>query len=496
MKICVLALVLVASTAFAHLGSPDVYLESDAGPYHLLVSVSPPAMVPGVAQVQIRVTSGAVDSVTITPVYVNGKDQGLPPAPDAMRSSAGDRRWFTGNVWLMDSGVWELRTELAGPQGIGKLAIPVPVYARRTLPMERGLGLSLFGLMLALAISIISIAGAAAREGIVPATMTPSSRNLRLGRIAMAISAVTVATIVMLGNWWWDAKAADLRHTMLYNAPPLDVSYQADELTLEIGQNYWHKTREDQWSMSLIPDHGHLMHMFLLRVPAMDRFYHLHPEQVREGVFRAKLPAVPSGSYKIFADIVRGTGFPETMVSEIDLPDVSGEPFSGDDSGVTATAFENSARLMTVSSLPDGGRMVWEQGGAALKAGQISWLQFHVEDDKQRPVDDLEPYMGMMGHAEFVRSDLSVFAHIHPAGSVPMSSLMIAQKNSEMLTNHAAMEHGSMDRGSIIYGPTLRSPGVVSFPYGFPRPGNYRLFVQVKEHGVVETGVFDAHVQD
>jgi hypothetical protein len=35
----------------------------------------------------------------------------------------------------------------------------------------------------------------------------------------------------------------------------------------------------------------------------------------------------------------------------------------------------------------------------------------------------------------------------------------------------------------------------VGFPYGFPKTGDYRIFVQIKRAGQVETGVFDIHVQ-
>ncbi|HZW94508.1 MAG TPA: hypothetical protein VFF64_16275 [Candidatus Eremiobacteraceae bacterium] len=476
-----LALLTVTSTAFAHVGSPDVYFEGDAGPYHLLLTVNPPAMVPGIAQVQVRVTSGAVSSINIAPVYVNGKDQGMPPTADLMQASAIDPQCFIGKVWLMDSGSWEVRVEALGTHGIGKLAVPVPVFARRILPMQKALGTLLFVLMLFLCVGIVSIAGAAAREGGLPAAAIPSPRNRRLGRIAMAISVVLVVTIVALGNWWWNAQAADLKKNTLYSAPPLRATFDGtDKLMLQMDEDVWHKTRKDQWSMNLIPDHGHLMHAFLLRLPGMDRFYHLHPEQASEGSFTLTLPTIPSGRYKIFADIVRGNGFPETMVSEITLPDVIGRSFSDDDSGVDTSAFEPSAPATNISPLADGGRMIWEQDRAELKAGQVSWFRFRVEDARHEPVNDLEPYMGMAGHAEFVRADLSVFAHIHPAGSVPMASLMIAQKNSGLPMDHSS-RHSLTDE--------------ISFPYGFPQAGDYRLFVQIKRRGQVQTGVFDAHVQ-
>lgn len=481
----VLLLLLLPVNPFsdAHVGSPDVYFEGTAGPYRLLVTIKPPAMVPGIAEVQVCVTSGAAGSIRVAPVYVNGKDQGLPPASDFLEPSAADPGWFSGKVWLMESGSWEVRLEVAGNQGNGKLAVPVAVFARRTLPMEKTLGTLLFGLMLFLAIGIVSIAGAAAREGGLQAGAIPSLRNRHLGRIAVAVTAVVVVAFLALGNWWWNSEAANLKQRVLYSPPPLRASLSNEhgvyELTLRIEEDFWHKTRSDEWSMGLIPDHGHLLHVFLLAVPALDRFYHLHPEQASNGTFSAALPAIPAGRYQIFADIVRGTGFPETLVSEIDLPNIEGQSFSGDDSGVATSPFGSPAAAENVAQLSGGDRMVWERGAVTLRAGQVCWLRFHIEDAEHKSVKDLEPYMGMAGHAELVRSDLSVFAHIHPAGSVPMASLMIVEQDLGIPMDHS-------ERHAL--------PAELAFPYGFPKPGDYRLFVQVKRRGQVETGVFDAHV--
>ena len=42
---------------------------------------------------------------------------------------------------------------------------------------------------------------------------------------------------------------------------------------------------------------------------------------------------------------------------------------------------------------------------------------------------------------------------------------------------------------------TMKLPATVTFPYGFPRPGEYRIFVQVKRGGTIETAVFNAQVE-
>jgi hypothetical protein len=101
--------------------------------------------------------------------------------------------------------------------------------------------------------------------------------------------------------------------------------------------------------------------------------------------------------------------------------------------------------------------------------------------------------MGMPGHAAFVRSDRSVFAHVHPSGSVPMASLSLTQNAGDGAAAMAAMPGMS---GMEHSGMTMALPPEVSFPYGFPKPGNYRIYVQVKRGGKVETGIFDARVEN
>jgi hypothetical protein len=188
-----------------------------------------------------------------------------------------------------------------------------------------------------LSFGIVFIAGAATREGLLEMGTPPTAANKGRGRIAMGVAALLVIAMLALGNWWWNVDAADLALTMIYKEPPLNVALEnGARLILRMGNSDWHSIRKDSWSMRLVPDHGHLMHLFLLRLPGLDRFYHFHPDQTQDGVFALDLPSLPAGRYQIFADIVRESGFPDTMVAQIDLPDVPGKPMTGDDSGADA----------------------------------------------------------------------------------------------------------------------------------------------------------------
>src|SRR6202021_1737775 len=113
----------------------------------------------------------------------------------------------------------------------------------------------------------------------------------------------------------------------------------------------------------LVPDHGHIMHLFLVRTPGLDRIWHLHPERTDNGTFEENLPSMEPGHYQVFADIVDKYGFPWPLVGTIDLPDIPGPALSGDDSEGTANSLGESQDTST-SILPDGTQVVWNREAA------------------------------------------------------------------------------------------------------------------------------------
>jgi hypothetical protein len=141
--------------------------------------------------------------------------------------------------------------------------------------------------------------------------------------------------------------------------------------------------------------------------------------------------------------------------------------------------------------------MIWERDSAPLRANVPMSFRFRIEDRNGTAAKDLEPYMGMAAHAAFVRSDCSVFAHVHPAGSVSMAALQLAQASLPLappLANEPQLVNQPDSQPAMDMTMNVSSPEV-SFPYGFPKAGLYRIFVQVKRSGHVQTGVFDAHVE-
>jgi hypothetical protein len=473
-SVMILLLVVAApSIADAHVGSPNVYLEGAAGPYALFVTVTPPVVVPGVADLEIRcIGSENIQAVHITPLPLTGDGARFLPVPDLAERAEGDPHFFVGHLWMMSAGSWQVRIAVDGSSGRGELSVPVPALPSHTSGMSASLGIGLFVLMSVLAVGIIAIIGASVRESTLsPGVSLTDDRRTR-ARVSMIVAGLAVLLLLGFGRMWWSSEA--MRYDRyVYKPIDLDARLDGARLDLSLADPGWLPSRRLD---DLVPDHGHLMHLFLVREPALDRILHLHPvaRPNGQGAFSVELPSIDGGRYRAFADVVHETGLGETGVAAIDLPEIFGSPPAGDDAVGRAPPIE--AATSTTSPLEDGGRVVWVDKGV-LSAKKTVVLRFRVEDAGGVPARGMGLYMGMIGHAAIVKSDFSVFAHVHPTGSVPMAAMMIANPSEGM---HAQN--------------TQDVPATIAFPFGFPSVGLYRLFVQFSRNGRIETASFVARV--
>ena len=77
----------VPRIAAAHIGSPDVFLDGQAGVYRLFVTVRPPRVIPGVADVEILTNDLDVRDVRIVPLPLTGPGAQFAPVSDVASRS-------------------------------------------------------------------------------------------------------------------------------------------------------------------------------------------------------------------------------------------------------------------------------------------------------------------------------------------------------------------------------------------------------------------------
>jgi hypothetical protein len=498
------ALLLAAVVCWGHVGSPNVFLDSLAGPYPVHIVIRPPAVIPGLAEIAVRVGAPAAAPagpvrVTAQPVQWDAGPEGAPPA-DVAAPVRGEPGLYTARLWLMTAGAYHIRVGLVGAAGRGTVMVPVSTAATHRLPMRRGMTVVLLTLGALLFAGAMSLVGAGVRESVLAPGESPRRRESRRARLAMITTGLLLA-LLLVGGWrWWDRIDAAYRQR-LYRPYQVTARVRPDgpQMILDVtfADERW---RGRDWT-PLVPDHGKLMHLFLVRVPGYDAFAHLHPAPARPlaaapaagnggaDTFRVALPRLPAGPYRLYADITEESGFAETVRTAITLPAPPAPlaPFDSQRPTVAADPDDSSRLAPPVGWRPPAEAMASPLGGGLtmtwlrplsrpLAAGRDAALRFAVRSPDGSPVP-LEPYMGMLAHAIVCRDDGEVFVHLHPHGTTSMAG---------------AVRTGGM--APMAMSPNAGANGEVSFPYELPEPGRYRIWVQVKAGGQILTGVFDVDV--
>ena len=530
--------------ATAHIGSEGVIVQKQVGPYQLMISIQPPDVVPGTAKVTVFVEKGNPGSIDGRPVYFFEGDEGAPQADPLTAIGTGR---FEGAIWLMESGSTSSQLTLNGPEGKATVVVPILARSTATREMPAGTGAGLAVMALLLFAMLVTIVGASNADGVMaPGTPTGTYRRRRF--IGMAVGGVLLTLVLTGGRMWWKSWADNYTSDQLYRPIPLISTATPDAggqvlLTMRpdttgFAQN-WRKRRDFNL---IVPDHGKLMHTFLVRMPGMDAFAHLHPTRRDSLHFQVRLPNLPAGRYLLYTDYVTRSGYTETLTDTVDVPAVKVSAAQAalrttdpDDTylltepmGVKQTAVGKlhldddmvaCGKPGASSPLNDGSTMLWtDKPAPVLTAGELYTLKFAVADPVGKAAK-LEPYLGMGGHAAILRSDGTVYIHLHPVGTYSMASETILLNRIADTTRKVPMINGARFRDSIdTYLAQLKTKptsakdaalayemagmnhanginNMVTFPYAFPRAGHYRIWVQVKRNGQVLTGAFDTQVK-
>ncbi len=548
------ALLCNCNFALAHLGSPGVNYQGKAGNYNILVNIIPPDVIPGSAAVSIFIENYKNEKVSVQAFYYEPGKNGSVPAEMATPVK-GANGWFENSAWLMWRGSSSLKIIINGDHGTGSVSIPIMAVptANRHMPIWLGLVLATFGLLLVfLMIAMVSC-------GVSDALLKPGAvMPLNMQRKKLRGTIITIF-IIMIGlyvaySWYRSERKKYL--TTIYK--PIEghstVFKYNGETVLRLHIDSESLTLVHQPFEYIVPDHGKLMHLVLVKQNTLDVFAHLHPVRQNTYNFLVNLPGLPAGSYFLYGDVVSGNGFSETIIDTVKIP--SNPPSiatdslknvkiitSPDDAWLISNPVNNSSvtttgKQVSVCGIPgtsftasDGSTITWEHNlEEPFKANKFCSLVFQITDKQGKPAI-LQPYMGMMGHAVVIKYDGSVYVHLHPIGNFAMASqqaldrrmqesnvftqvpnpkkfrdsidnliLKINNMTEDQRNNYLMAEMGmgkSTDGGMNMDMQTngdATNRSIVQFPYAFPAPGKYRIWMEVKINHKILTSNFDAVV--
>src|SRR4051794_39256066 len=136
------AAIALAAMSMAHVGSPDTFFAGKAGPYDVRVSVRLPGVIPGRAQISVRVAGATADSGHVVTVRAGQWNVGLKGAPPAEPAAPvpGDPALRAAELWFMTASSYQLSVSVDGPAGHGEAIVPVTALATAQRTMVPGLG--------------------------------------------------------------------------------------------------------------------------------------------------------------------------------------------------------------------------------------------------------------------------------------------------------------------------------------------------------------------
>jgi hypothetical protein len=387
----------------------------------------------------------------------------------------------------MSRGANSVDVIIEGARGRAHVLVPVPAVATGRLELSPGLAAVLIALGGFLVAGLVNIVYKGAGESLVDAGGEIDPMRRRRARRVAAIATPVIALALLGGARWWNAVDRDYQRTM-YRPSTLEVEQQGSSVTLEIADALFLPSRK---AARVVPDHGKLMHLFVVRADDARAFAHLHPvalDTAAQPRFATRLPPLPAGTYRLYGDVVHETGFERTVVGELTLRDSLSAPAMPRDPD--DAWFVGEATRERSVQLADGSTMEMQiVPNGLIPAGREETIRIIVRDTSGQPAA-LQPYLGMPAHAVVLRTDGAVYVHLHSTGTVSEAAREVFRARDRGDTTSDGRLRLEDHSAHAVIPAATRNDLPIEFPYAFPRSGSYRIFVQVKRAGRVLTGAF------
>jgi hypothetical protein len=201
--------------------------------------------------------------------------------------------------------------------------------------------------------------------------------------------------------------------------------------------------------------HERRFHMFVISQD-LAHYDHVHPEQQSDGTWALDVTVPRPGYYKIYSDFLPAGGTPQVIARPLVT-----RGFDGDLASSSAELVPDESLSATAGSM----RVALQLPSTGLVAGRQETFVYRIADARTGdPVTDIEPYLGAWGHSVIMSEDTVNLVHAHPAETLPT------------------------EREQAGGGPAL------TFKALLPKPGNYRIWTQLKRDDVVSTVAFTVAV--
>lgn len=146
-------------------------------------------------------------------------------------------------------------------------------------------------------------------------------------------------------------------------------------------------------------NHEKLLHLIIVNHD-LSFFNHIHPDFQGEGKFTIETTFPAGGDYKVFADFIPSGGSNETLSEWVEVEGEEGEH---------TEIIADSSLIKEVK-----GKEI-ELTLSGVKPKEEITLSYNIRDAKTKEgINNLEPYLGAVGHVVILSADAESYLHVHP----------------------------------------------------------------------------------